>query len=193
MSGKPEQDAVKATKEDSIITEAARSLRRDTQKHFNGESPLQTVKCTIQFGGLVAVNALDMSVQRGQIYGLIGPNGAGKTTVFNLLTGVYKPTDGRILVAGRDTRGLAPHVIAHLGLARTFQNIRLFRELTAFDNVRVACHHLTRESIAAAVRHGSLAEQEEKWVAERAEELLQIMGLSQRRDELAKNLPYGEQ
>jgi branched-chain amino acid transport system ATP-binding protein len=132
-------------------------------------------------------------VKPRELVALIGPNGAGKTTVFNLLTGVYPPSAGTIKVMGRDTRGLSPHDIAHLGCARTFQNIRLFRELTAFDNVRVACHHLTRESIAAAVRHGSLAEQEEKWVAERSQELLEIMGLWQRRDELAKNLPYGEQ
>ncbi|TMA13653.1 MAG: ABC transporter ATP-binding protein, partial [Deltaproteobacteria bacterium] len=82
---------------------------------------------------------------------------------------------------------------AHLGCARTFQNIRLFRELTAFDNVRIGCHHLTHESMAAAVRQGELSDQEEKWVAERTEELLEIMGLTHRRDELAKNLPYGEQ
>jgi branched-chain amino acid transport system ATP-binding protein len=96
-------------------------------------------------------------------------------------------------VAGRDTRGLSPHAIAHLGVARTFQNIRLFRELSAFDNVRIACHHLTRESMAAAVRHGELSVVEEKWIAGRADELLSVMGLAHRRGELAKNLPYGEQ
>jgi len=148
---------------------------------------------TMKFGGLVAVNDLDLVVEAGRLYGLIGPNGAGKTTVFNLLTGVYPPSAGSIKVIGRDTRGLAPHDIAHLGCARTFQNIRLFRELTAFDNVRIACHHLTRETMAAAVRQGALSEQEEKWIAERAAELLEIMGLSHRRDEVAKNLPYGEQ
>jgi branched-chain amino acid transport system ATP-binding protein len=94
---------------------------------------------------------------------------------------------------GRETRGLAPHDIAHLGVARTFQNIRLFRELSAYDNVRIACHHLTSESMAAAVRHGDLSVREEGWVSSRAQELLEVMGLSQRRDELAKNLPYGEQ
>ena len=148
---------------------------------------------TIRFGGLTAVSDFNLQVRPRELVALIGPNGAGKTTVFNLLTGVYAPTEGTIKVMGRDTRGLSPHDIAHLGCARTFQNIRLFRELTAFDNVRVACHHLTQESIAAAVRHGSLSEQEERWIAERAEELLEVMGLSPRRDELAKNLPYGEQ
>jgi len=157
------------------------------------EALIDVRNATIRFGGLVAVCDFSLSVKPRELVALIGPNGAGKTTVFNLLTGVYPPSAGTIKVMGRDTRGLSPHDIAHLGCARTFQNIRLFRELTAFDNVRVACHHLTRESIAAAVRHGSLAEQEEKWVAERSRELLEIMGLWQRRDELAKNLPYGEQ
>src|SRR4029077_18532034 len=146
----------------------------------------------IRFGGLTAVCDFSLQVKPRELVALIGPNGAGKTTVFNLLTGVYPPSEGTIKVMGRDTRGLAPHDIAHLGCARTFQNIRLFRELSAFDNVRVACHHLTRESIAAAVRHGSLAEQEEKWVAERAEELLQIMGLSPRRDEPAHTPPNAQ-
>src|SRR2546423_1710422 len=148
---------------------------------------------TIRFGGLTAVSDFSLTVKPRELVALIGPNGAGKTTVFNLLTGVYPPTEGTILVRGRDTRGLAPHDIAHLGLARTFQNIRLFRELTAFDNVRLGCHHLTRESIAASVRKGELAEVEEKWITQRSEELLAVMGLLHRRDDLAKNLPYGEQ
>src|SRR5712664_2422947 len=167
--------------------------RRPSGKREVTEALIDVRKATIRFGGLTAVCDFSLQVRPRELVALIGPNGAGKTTVFNLLTGVYPPSEGTIKVMGRDTRGLSPHDIAHLGCARTFQNIRLFRELTAFANVRVACHHLTRESIAAAVRHGSLAEQEEKWVAERAEELLQIMGLLHRRDELAKNLPYGEQ
>ena len=157
------------------------------------EALIDVRNATIRFGGLTAVSDFSLSVKPRELVALIGPNGAGKTTVFNLLTGVYPPSDGSIVILGRDTRGLSPHAIAHLGVARTFQNIRLFRELSAFDNVRIACHHLTRESMAAAVRHGSLARQEESWIAERAEELLEVMGLSARRDELAKNLPYGEQ
>src|SRR5471030_177538 len=148
---------------------------------------------TIRFGGLTAVSDFSLQVKPRELIALIGPNGAGKTTVFNLLTGVYPPTDGSIRVLGRDTRGLAPHDIAHLGVARTFQNIRLFRELSAYDNVRIACHHLTSESMAAAVRHGDLSVREETWISDRAQELLNVMGLSARRDELAKNLPYGEQ
>jgi branched-chain amino acid transport system permease protein len=148
---------------------------------------------TIRFGGLTAVSEFSLQVKPRELVALIGPNGAGKTTVFNLLTGVYPPSDGSIRVMGRDTRGLAPHDIAHLGVARTFQNIRLFRELSAYDNVRIACHHLTTESMAAAVRHGDLSVREETWISDRSQELLEVMGLSARRDELAKNLPYGEQ
>src|SRR5438067_10428249 len=157
------------------------------------EALIDVRHATIRFGGLTAVSDFSLQVEPRELVALIGPNGAGKTTVFNLLTGVYPPTEGTILVTGRDTRGLAPHDIAHLGLARNFQTTRLFRELTAFDNVRLGCHHLTRESMGAAVRKGQLSEMEEKWVAQRAEELLAVMGLLQRRDDLAKNLPYGEQ
>jgi branched-chain amino acid transport system permease protein len=157
------------------------------------EALIDVRNATIRFGGLTAVWDFSLEVRPRELVALIGPNGAGKTTVFNLLTGVYPPSEGTIKVLGRDTRGLSPHAIAHLGCARTFQNIRLFRELTAFDNVRIGCHHLTHESMAAAVRQGALSDQEEKWVAERTEELLEIMGLRHRRDEVAKNLPYGEQ
>ncbi len=146
------------------------------------EALIDVRHATIRFGGLTAVCDFSLTVKPRELVALIGPNGAGKTTVFNLLTGVYPPTEGSILVRGRDTRGLAPHDIAHLGLARTFQN-----------NVRLGCHHLTRESMAASVRKGELAEVEEKWITQRSEELLAVMGLLHRRDDLAKNLPYGEQ
>src|SRR6185436_3172337 len=112
---------------------------------------------------------------------------------FNMLTGVYAPTEGSIRVAGRDTRGLIPSQIAALGAARTFQNIRLFKDLSVFDNVRIACHHLSRASLAAAIRKGDLSRVEEDWIAERSDELLRVMGLSHRRDEIASSLPYGEQ
>ena len=157
------------------------------------EALIDVRRATIRFGGLTAVSDFSLEVKPRELVALIGPNGAGKTTVFNLLTGVYPPSDGSIIIMGRDTRGLQPHAIAHLGVARTFQNIRLFRELSAFDNVRIACHHLTRESMGAAVTHGELSGVEEKWIAERADELLAVMGLAHRRDELAKNLPYGDQ
>ncbi len=167
--------------------------RPSPRKHEASEALIDVRHATIRFGGLTAVSDFSLAVKPRELVALIGPNGAGKTTVFNLLTGVYPPSDGSIVIMGRDTRGLSPHAIAHLGVARTFQNIRLFRELSAFDNVRIACHHRTRESMASAVRHGEIAGVEEKWIAERADELLDVMGLIHRRDELAKNLPYGEQ
>jgi branched-chain amino acid transport system ATP-binding protein len=170
-----------------------RRPQRPAQQRDSSEHIIDVQKATIRFGGLTAVSEFSLQVKPRELVALIGPNGAGKTTVFNLLTGVYPPSSGAITVIGRDTRGLSPHDIAHLGVARTFQNIRLFRELSAFDNVRIACHHLTRESMAAAVRHGALSAQEETWIAQRAEELLAVMGLSHRRDEVAKNLPYGDQ
>jgi branched-chain amino acid transport system ATP-binding protein len=154
---------------------------------------LEAKGATIKFGGLTAVSEFSLKVMPRELIALIGPNGAGKTTVFNLLTGVYQPTGGGISIAGEDTRGLKPHQITGRGVARTFQNIRLFRELSAFDNVRIACHHLTRESMAAAVRHGALSAREEEWIANRSDELLETLGLAHRRDDLAKNLPYGEQ
>ncbi len=158
-----------------------------------GKALLDVQHATIRFGGLTAVNDFSLRVNPRELVALIGPNGAGKTTVFNLLTGVYPASEGTIAIAGADTKGLKPHDITHRGVARTFQNIRLFRELTVFDNVRIACHHLTHESMAAAVRHGVLSAREESWIAERSDELLDVLGLSHRRDDLAKNLPYGEQ
>lgn len=193
MSSAPEQDAIKATKEDSIITEAVRSLRRDTQRTFDGEIPLQTIKCTIQFGGLVAVNALDMSVQRGQIYGLIGPNGAGKTTVFNLLTGVYKPTSGEIYFQGRRIDGLRSYEISRRGVSRTFQNIRLFPSMSVLENVMTACHRHAKQTLADAVFRLPRFERDEREHREFALELLEIFDLARVKDEGGTSLPYGKQ
>jgi branched-chain amino acid transport system ATP-binding protein len=193
MSSAPEQDAIKATKEDSIITEAARSLRRQTQRTFDPEIPLQTIKCTIQFGGLVAVNALDMSVQRGQIYGLIGPNGAGKTTVFNLLTGVYKPTSGEIYFQGKRIDGLRSYEISRRGVSRTFQNIRLFPSMSVLENVMTACHRHARQTLADAVFRLPRFERDEREHREFALELLEIFDLARVKDEGGTSLPYGSQ
>ncbi len=154
---------------------------------------LRAEHATMRFGGLAAVSDFNIALRPGELCALIGPNGAGKTTLFNMLTGVYMPTEGSINVNGRDTRGLAPHEINALGVARTFQNIRLFKQLSAFDNVRIACHGAARESMAGAVTRTSKSVAEEAWIARRADELLAVMGLSQRADELARNLPYGEQ
>jgi branched-chain amino acid transport system ATP-binding protein len=150
-------------------------------------------QATIRFGGLTAVNAVDFRVNEGELCGLIGPNGAGKTTVFNLITGVYPPTDGAVSFAGQNIRGLRTDQIVALGIARTFQNIRLFGSLSVFDNVRVACN-LHRESspLQALVRLGAF-KQEEAAIARRAEELLEIFNLGRFRNAPAKSLPYGEQ
>ena len=171
-----------------------RRARREAAPAATDAEPIVRVEhATLRFGGLTAVSDFNLTLKAGELVALIGPNGAGKTTVFNLLTGVYPPSEGRILVGGRSTQGLAPHEISALGLARTFQNIRLFKQLTAFDNVRIACHGKARESMAGAVRRSARALSEEAWIAERAEEFLEVLGLAHRRDELAKNLPYGEQ
>jgi branched-chain amino acid transport system ATP-binding protein len=192
MSASPEQDAVKATKEDSMIAEAARLIGRHHQR-FDGEIPLQTIKCTIQFGGLVAVNALDMSVRRGEIYGLIGPNGAGKTTVFNLLTGVYKPTSGEIYFQGQRIDGLRSYEISRRGVSRTFQNIRLFPSMSVIENVMTACHRHAKQTLADAVFRLPRFERDEREHREFALELLEIFDLARVRDEGGTSLPYGSQ
>ena len=150
-------------------------------------------KASISFGGLAAVSEFSVSVGPGDLHGLIGPNGAGKTTAFNLLTGVYRPTAGEIRVAGQRVLALKPHQITARGVARTFQNIRLFRELTVLDIVRIACHHRARAAWFQAMLRAPSFLSEEKSIAERALHFLDLMGLAAKSDELAKNLPYGEQ
>ena len=119
----------------------------------NGDTVLQTNKTTIRFGGLTAVNELDMGVKKGEIYGLIGPNGAGKTTIFNLLTGVYQPTSGEIYFKGQRIDGLRPYQIAGRGISRTFQNIRLFPSMSVLENVMTACHiHMGQKLFDAVLR-----------------------------------------
>jgi branched-chain amino acid transport system ATP-binding protein len=193
MSGTPEQDAVKATKEDSVVTEAARVIGRHQSRPIAEDPPLRTVKCTIQFGGLVAVNALDMSVERGQIYGLIGPNGAGKTTVFNLLTGVYKPTSGEIYFQGKRIDGLRSYEISRRGVSRTFQNIRLFPSMSVLENVMTACHRHAKQSLVDAVFRLPRFERDEREHRDFALELLEIFDLARVKDEGGTSLPYGGQ
>jgi branched-chain amino acid transport system ATP-binding protein len=193
MSSAPEKDAVKATKEESIITEAVRLARGSEQRRFDSEVPLQTVKCTIQFGGLVAVNALDMSVRRGEIYGLIGPNGAGKTTVFNLLTGVYRPTSGEIYFQGKRIDGLRSYEISRRGVSRTFQNIRLFPSMSVLENVMTACHRHARQNLADAIFRSPRFERDEREHRDFALELLEIFDLARVKDEGGTSLPYGSQ
>jgi branched-chain amino acid transport system ATP-binding protein len=154
---------------------------------------LDVQKLSLAFGGLKAVTDFSLTLAAGDLQGLIGPNGAGKTTVFNLLTGVYRPQSGGIQLAGRDVSGLRPYQIARAGMARTFQNIRLFGELSVFDNVRVACHLRTRETLFSAIWRSPRHVGEERAISERAHRLLDIFSLAGRADEQAKNLPYGDQ
>lgn len=153
---------------------------------------LEVKNLGISFGGLRAVDNFNVTIQKGQLYGLIGPNGAGKTTIFNLLTGVYQPTDGSILLEGKSLVGLKPHKICESGVARTFQNIRLFDQLTVLDNVKVGLHNRVTYNIFAGIL---------KWPALKKEtemdtiamEILQVFGLEDSADVLASNLPYGKQ
>jgi branched-chain amino acid transport system ATP-binding protein len=146
-----------------------------------------------EFGGLVAVNDVDFTVPRGSIVSLIGPNGAGKTTFFNMLTGVYKPTGGQIVFDGEDVTGKPPHAITNRGVGRTFQNIRLFKEMTALENVLVAMHGHLQGGIVRSILRTPGLRREERQAHERAKELLAFSGLTRREDTLASSLPYGDQ
>mgnify|MGYP001572698902 CR=1 FL=1 len=148
---------------------------------------------SLSFGGLTAVADFRLRLAEGELQGLIGPNGAGKTTVFNLMTGVYRPDEGTITLGGERLDGKKPFAIARAGIARTFQNIRLFPDLSVLDNVRIACHLRTRGSMLAAVLRTPGHLGEERAVTERARELLEIFRLDGRWSEQARNLPYGDQ
>ena len=158
-----------------------------------GISLLQLDKATIRFGGLTAVSNLDLQIGRNELVGLIGPNGAGKTTVFNLITGVYQPTEGDISFDGQTVVGSKPYRITARGIARTFQNIRLFPSLTVFDNVRTVFHLHLRGDIRHALWRGKGFHAEEKSIADRVVELLEIFHLGKFRDAPAKGLSYGDQ
>ena len=164
-----------------------------SQTKTNGDDPLRTSKCTIRFGGLVAVNELDMSVRPGEIYGLIGPNGAGKTTIFNLLTGVYAPTSGELYFQGQRIDGLKPYEISRRGISRTFQNIRLFPSMSVLENVMTACHRHARQNVLDAVLRTPRFERDEREHREFAMELLEIFDLAKVCDEGGTSLPYGSQ
>ncbi len=154
---------------------------------------LETRDVVIRFGGLVAVNLLNIEVEKGEIISIIGPNGAGKTTAFNLITGVYKPTEGVILFDGERISGKRPDEIAKIGIARTFQNIRLFKSLTVLENVLIATHLNIKSNLFSSVLKTPKARKEEKEMVEYAEFLLKETGLLHLKDEKAENLPYGLQ
>ena len=150
-------------------------------------------KVTIRFGGLTAVSEVDLQIGAQELVGLIGPNGAGKTTVFNLITGVYQPTSGSISFGGQSTAELKPFELTKLGIARTFQNIRLFASMSVFDNVRSALQLHRAHGIRNALWRGRAFHESEAEVATQVMELLEIFDLGKFRDEMAKSLPYGSQ
>jgi len=154
---------------------------------------LQLDKVTIRFGGLTAVSEIDLQIGGGELVGLIGPNGAGKTTLFNLITGVYQPTSGAILFNGEPARCLRPHQLTKRGIARTFQNIRLFASMSVFDNVRAAMQLHCARGVRNALWRGRAFRDGEKETAAQVMELLEIFQLGKFRDEPAKSLSYGDQ
>jgi branched-chain amino acid transport system ATP-binding protein len=154
---------------------------------------LEVEKLSLSFGGLKAVCEFSLALEKGALQGLIGPNGAGKTTVFNLLTGVYRPQEGQVRLDGKVLTGLKPFQIAAAGMTRTFQNIRLFSELSVLDNVRIACHLRSKHSMLGAIFRTRAHRGEERAIVEHSRELLSIFKLDHREEEQAKNLPYGDQ
>ena len=160
----------------------------------NGRKPiLEAEGLVMQFGGLRAVNNFNLSLYLHDLQGLIGPNGAGKTTVFNMITGVYNPTVGQINLLEEDITGLQPYEINQLGIARTFQNIRLFPNLTVLDNVRIAYHTHAGYSMFDGILQNRHFGVKEKELTQRTQEFLSVFNLQDRQGEIAKNLPYGEQ
>ncbi len=160
---------------------------------MSGEAILQTFALRKEFGGLVANDDVDFAVPAGGIVSLIGPNGAGKTTFFNMLTGVYKPTDGTIVFNGEDMTGKPPHAYTQRGIGRTFQNIRLFQNMTALENVLVGMHTRLKGNLFEALLRTPRVRREEREARERASELLEFSGLRRKDRAIAKNLSYGDQ
>jgi len=160
----------------------------------DGGSPLlAAVGVTKCFGGLTALREVSIDIRAGEIFGLIGPNGAGKTTLFNCITGLYHPTSGSIRLGGALLTGLKPHAVAALGVARTFQNIRLFANMSVIENVMVGRHVRSRAGVLGAVLRGPRTRAEESAIRERSLEILSDLGLAARADQPARHLPYGDQ
>ncbi|MCI9068178.1 MAG: ABC transporter ATP-binding protein [Lachnospiraceae bacterium] len=157
------------------------------------ERLLRIENVTQKFGGLTALNNVNMHVDKGEIVGIIGPNGSGKTTMFNIITGIYRPTEGQVLYQDEPITGMEPYLISRKGLARTFQNIRLFSRMTAFDNVVIGMHARTKTNMCDIVLHLPRKRREEKECEERAMELLKLVDLYDVRYELASSLSYGHQ
>jgi len=158
-----------------------------------GSNKLEISQLTKHFGGLTAVLKFDLAVREKELAGLIGPNGAGKTTVFNMITGIYVPSAGSIKFEGQELSGMAPYDITHLGIARTFQNVRLFQNLTVLDNVRIAYHAHAGYGLPDSILRTPHFGHKEQELTERAQDFLAVFSLQDRQGAIAKNLPYGEQ
>jgi branched-chain amino acid transport system ATP-binding protein len=188
-------DDVAGTPEDRPVPTGGRAKHAMAAQTYAAvpDALLEVDDVTLRFGGVIALDSVSFSLKRGEIFGLIGPNGAGKTTCFNAMTGVYRPTVGQIRFAGQVVTGLKKHHITRLGIARTFQNIRLFPEMTAIENVMVGAdaHHKT--SVLGALFRVPRFWREERQGREKARELLDFVGISRHANQVARNLPYGEQ
>lgn len=154
---------------------------------------LQLADVTQQFGGLVAVSKVNIDVEENRVVGLIGPNGAGKTTVFNVITGIYNPTGGKVIFKGKEITGAKVHHITKAGMARTFQNIRLFSDLTVLDNVRIGMHTQAKSDLISAMLRLPRRNKAEKEITEKSMHLLKLTGLASKADDRAGSLPYGSQ
>ena len=165
----------------------------DTAATNGDDNVLEATGVTKRFGGLVAVNDVDFSVPHKSIVSIIGPNGAGKTTFFNCMTGLYKPTTGTVLFDGRDITAKAPHIVTQAGVARTFQNIKLFKTMTVLENVQVGRHARMKGRITGSILRTPFVRREERETEEHARELLRLVGIPKRHHDLAASLPYGDQ
>jgi branched-chain amino acid transport system ATP-binding protein len=194
----PEEPALGANEEEleaaGIDLEVAEAAAPDREIAVEvGENIVEVRNLTVKFGGLLALDDVSFDIRRGEILGLIGPNGAGKTTCFNAMTGVYKPTSGDVLLEGQSIKGQKQHRITRLGLARTFQNIRLFGEMTALENVVVGLDARHRTSVPGALLRLPRHTREEKSAIERGMALLEFVGIADHAADLSRSLPYGSQ
>ncbi|MDT5128177.1 MAG: branched-chain amino acid transport system ATP-binding protein [Mycobacterium sp.] len=178
--------------DEPVIDEDLAALHREVQT-AEGEPLLETKDLTVKFGGLTALDSVTFQIKRGEILGLIGPNGAGKTTCFNAITGVYRPTSGTVTFDGAPLGRIKRYQITRRGIARTFQNIRLWGEMTALENVVVGTDARHKTSVPGALVRTPRHRREEKDAIERAAALLQFVGIAHRGEEKARNLPYGDQ
>jgi branched-chain amino acid transport system ATP-binding protein len=185
------EDELEAAGVDLAVAEAAAPDREIAVEV--GENIVEVRNLTVKFGGLTALDNVTFDIRRGEILGLIGPNGAGKTTCFNAMTGVYKPTSGDVLLEGQSIKGQKQHRITRLGLARTFQNIRLFGEMTALENVVVGLDARHRTSVPGALLRLPRHTREEKSAIERGMALLEFVGIADHAGDLSRSLPYGSQ